>query len=460
VKRIFAAAAVIAAMLLPGVVSAHPLGNFTVNHYARIEPTAHEVRVVYVLDMAEIPTFQEKPNVDDGYAQRRAEQIGANLHLTANSASIPLHVAQTSLTFPVGAGGLDTLRLEATYAADIPEHATIALRDDNDSDRIGWREIVARPGASDIVIENSSVPSSDVTNELRQYPEDLLSSPLNVRQAQFSVAPGASMVTQNGTNSVLDRTRSAFAELANGADLTPAFVLFAVGVALVLGAAHALQPGHGKTVVAAYLVGSRGTPRHALFLGVTVTATHTAGVYALGFVTLFLSQYVLPERLYPVLEVISGLLVVGIGVWLFGARLLTALGLRRAHEHGHDHAHDHDHEHGHEHHHHHHEISWKSLLALGVSGGILPCPEALMVLLITIAAHRVLFGLLLIVSFSTGLAAVLVGFGLLLVYARGLFSGINRSPNALIPRVLPVASAVVIVVAGSVITAQALPQVL
>src|SRR5712691_6473988 len=146
---------------------------------------------------------------------------------------------------------------------------------------------------------------------------------------------------------VFDRTRSAFAELANGAELTPTFILFALGVAVVLGMAHALQPGHGKTVVAAYLVGSRGTAKHALFLGATVTATHTAGVYALGVVTLFLSQYILPERLYPILEIISGLLVVGIGVWLCGRRLLAALGLRltRAHTHDHDHGREHAHEH-------------------------------------------------------------------------------------------------------------------
>src|SRR6185503_10978260 len=116
-----------------------------------------------------------------------------------------------------------------------------------------------------------------------------------------SFVPGAAaarpMLGTSGV-AVFDRTRSAFAELANGAELTPTFVLFALGVAIVLGAAHALQPGHGKTVVAAYLVGSRGTARHALFLGATVTATHTAGVYALGFVTLFLSHFILPERLY------------------------------------------------------------------------------------------------------------------------------------------------------------------
>src|SRR5262249_15730879 len=325
-----------------------------------------------------------------------------------------------------------------------------------------WREVIARSGAAGTSIEHSSVPDADTTNELRSYPEDMLSSPLDVREAHFSFVPGAAaarpLLASTGV-AVLDRTRSAFAELANtSAELTPGFILFALAVAVALGAAHALQPGHGKTVVAAYLVGSRGTPMHALFLGATVTATHTAGVYALGLVTLLLSQYIVPERLYPVLEVISGLLVVGIGAWLFGSRLLAALWPGHA-DHHHHHARDHEHEHDHHHDHEHGPVGLRSLVALGVSGGLLPCPEALMVLLITIAAHRVLFGLLLIVAFSTGLAGVLVGFGLLLVFARSLFLRLKAS-SGLAPRVLPVASAAVIVVAGCVITAQALPQVL
>jgi nickel/cobalt exporter len=527
--RLVAAVAFLAtSLIVPAAASAHPLGNFTVNHYARIEPAADRVRVVYVLDMAEIPAFQEQPRITpdpDAYATQRAEALLQNLHLTLNGTATALRLEQRNLTFPPGAGNLPTLRLEATYAADLnginaSTPVDLTFRDDNDPTRIGWREVIARPTPS-TNLTGSSVAQQDTTDELRHYPEDLLNSPLNVREARltFVPAPAATQAleaTSRGTATqpllpasgvaVLDRTRTAFADLANGAELTPSFILFAIGVALVLGMAHALQPGHGKTVVAAYLFGSRGTARHALFLGATVTATHTAGVYALGVVTLFLSQYILPERLYPVLEVASGLLVVAIGIWLFGQRALTALGLRHAHNatqaddhayaapaHRHTHApsdhahHDHSADHGHTHAAAHHQpaadhpdadaglhshgggqphshtmperVTWKSLLALGVSGGLLPCPEALMVLLITIAAHRVLFGLLLIVSFSTGLAAVLVGFGLLLVYARGLFSRVNLS-SGLLPRLLPVASALVIVIAGGVITAQALPQVL
>lgn len=519
-KRLAVALALIAAWLLPGIASAHPLGNFTVNHYTRIEPAGDRVRLIYVLDMAEIPTFQEKPRTDAGaerYADQRAEEIRQNLHLVLNGQPAMLHLEQRALSFPEGQGGLPTLRLEAVYSAELSADASMPVsltyRDDNDPSRIGWREIVARPGAAGTVVQSSSVPAEDITNELRTYPEDMLTSPVNVREAQLAFVPGAAAarpLLASGGVAVFDRTRSAFAELANGAELTPTFVLFALAVAVVLGMAHALQPGHGKTVVAAYLVGSRGTAKHALFLGATVTLTHTAGVYALGLVTLFLSQYIVPERLYPILEIVSGLLVVAIGVWLFGRRLLSALGLKlsRAHGHDHDHGHDHahghahahphadsaslpersltssaargargpaealppahsDHEHGHTHGHgpgqHTHEmpqqVSWRSLLALGVSGGLLPCPEALMVLLITIAAHRVLFGLLLIVAFSTGLASVLVGFGLLLVFARVWFQKLNVS-SGLVPRVLPVVSALVIVIAGSVITVQALPQVL
>ena len=499
-RGLMAVAAVAALLVAPAAALAHPLGNFTVNHYARIEPRLDGLRIDYVLDEAEIPTFQDKPQIDadaDAFADARTQAIGSNLHVNIDGEPVALRVDSRSMSLAEGAGGLPTLRLEATYSASFvrADHPVqLAVRDDNDPTRIGWREIVASPADDSAALQQSSVPSADVTDGLRAYPDDLLSSPLNVRSAELTLAP-ASVATSprapapDATSALapapgaffaalpsivrvpdgagagaVERARAAFADLANADELTPAFIVFAVGVALVLGAAHALQPGHGKTVVAAYLVGARGTPRHALFLGVTVTATHTAGVYALGLVTLALSQYIVPERLYPLLEVGSGVLVLLIGAWLFGQRLPTAVRLGRGQGHHLHHGHDHTHsvaEHSHEHSHAEvTRVGWRSLLALGISGGLLPCPEALMVLLITIAAHRVLFGLLLIVSFSTGLAAVLVGFGLLLVYARNTFQHLNLSSNSLVPRLLPVASAFVIVVAGCLITAQALPQVL
>jgi ABC-type nickel/cobalt efflux system permease component RcnA len=249
-------------------------------------------------------------------------------------------------------------------------------------------------------------------------------------------------------------------------------VCLALIVAVGLGALHALEPGHGKTVVAAYLVGSRGTPRHALYLGLIVTATHTAGVYLLGAVTLYLSHYVVPERLYPWLGGISGLLITGLGCGLFlrryvGESQAHAHAHRQPHSHCHPHTHAHAHSHGTVHHDHAspHEashaqssveapISCRALLALGVTGGIVPCPAALVVLLSAIALQRVGFGLLLIVAFSVGLAGVLITLGLLMVSARHVMARV-QGEGQLMTRWLPLTSAAVITAFGLAMIAQA-----
>ncbi len=189
----------------------------------------------------------------------------------------------------------------------------------------------------------------------------------------------------------------------------------------------------------AYLVGQRGTPRHAVLLGLIVTATHTVGVFGLGLVTLALSQFIVPERLYPWLNLVSGVLVVAIGASVLRSRWRH----RRGHEHGH--------------HHHEHGPSGRSLLAVGVSGGLLPCPSALVVLLAAISLHRVAFGLLLIVAFSAGLALAITGVGLLAVLAKSVFR--RASFDGRLMRLLPVASAFVILVAGLAMTVRALPKV-
>ena len=204
------------------------------------------------------------------------------------------------------------------------------------------------------------------------------------------------------------------------------------------GAAHALSPGHGKTIVTAYLVGQRGTPKHAALLGLIVTATHTVGVFALGLVTLALSQFIVPDRLYPWLNLVSGLLVVGIG-----ASVLRTRWRRRRHHH--------------HHHHHEHPTSFRSLLAVGVSGGLLPCPSALVVLLAAISLHRVAFGLLLIVAFSAGLALSITGVGLAAVVARSAFR--RATFEGPLVRLLPAASALVILAAGLAMTLRAVPKV-
>jgi ABC-type nickel/cobalt efflux system permease component RcnA len=216
-----------------------------------------------------------------------------------------------------------------------------------------------------------------------------------------------------------------------------------MAAAFGLGAVHALSPGHGKTIVAAYLVGSRGTLRHAAFLGAMVTFTHTASVFLLGFVTLFLSQYVLPEKLFPVMGAISGLSIVWVGATLFFKRLGGS-----GHHHHHHHHHDgHSHSHVPE-----GEITMGSLIALGASGGLVPCPSALVVLLSAISLGRVGLGMLLLVGFSAGLATVLMGVGALVLFAGSLLPASERVTGSRAFRLLPVASAALITCVGVLMT--------
>jgi ABC-type nickel/cobalt efflux system permease component RcnA len=260
------------------------------------------------------------------------------------------------------------------------------------------------------------------------------------------------------------------ADLVTASELILPVLLFALSAAMALGAFHALEPGHGKTVVAAYLVGSRGTAAHAVLLGLTVTASHTAGVYLLGGVALYASRYVMPERLYPWLGIVSGVVIAGLGVALVRRRWRAAShdhdhghghdhhdhdhAHGHAHSHGHGH-HDHDHAHGHDGHHHDHPVSRSALVMLGVTGGIVPCPAAVVVLLSALSLNRVGFGLLLIVAFSAGLAAVLIAIGVLVVCAGRLAARFSAD-GPVIRRWLPLVSSAVITIVGVVITLQAL----
>src|SRR5580658_9606511 len=262
----------------------------------------------------------------------------------------------------------------------------------------------------------------------------------------------------------------ALTRLLHQQQITPWMIVAAIGIAFALGAAHALTPGHGKTIVAAYLVGSRGTLKHAAFLGGMVTLTHTITVFLLGLATLFLFQYVVPQKVTQVLGAISGLSIVAIGGWMLYKRLR---GAAHAHSHNHDHHHDHSHSHGHAHDHHHHDhdhphhehthshgpgghthmpddISWSGLAALGASGGLVPCESALVLLLTAIALRRVGLGLLLLVSFSLGLALVLMAIGILVIYAKNLLP--SSSGGNPFFRWMPVASAAVVMMLGVVMT--------
>ena len=467
-------------MVLPRAGLAHPLGNFSVNRYAGLRLAADGVELRYIVDMAEIPTFQEiqetgivpepdHPSVGP-WASRKAEALREGLTLEVNGHRLALEVASREVIFPPGAGGLPTLKIGIRYRVPLDGHlgstAALYYRDANFPDRAGWKEIVAVAGADAAIIE-ASVPDRDRSNQLADYPTDLLASPPQDVEARLTfrrelappllASPGPRMAARAPAHARLAPNlqatpRSAFTELMTTRPLGIGVALLALVVAAGLGAVHALEPGHGKTVVAAYLVGSRGTAWHALVLGLVVTASHTAGVYLLGAVTLYASRYIVPERLYPWLGVASGLTVAGLGIVLFLRRYGSA-----SRSHGHDHAHDdhHHHAHGHQHHHPGADVSLKELVALGVTGGIVPCPAALVVLLSALALGRLGFGLVLIVAFSVGLAAVLIVIGLLVLHARR-FMARWRGEGVLLTRWLPLTSSVAITGLGLAIAAQAL----
>jgi ABC-type nickel/cobalt efflux system permease component RcnA len=530
--------------------AAHPLGNFTINHYDRISVSSHGIEVFSVLDMAEIPAYQERQNIDansDGavdaaesehYATMKAEQLNGGLTLRVDGHAIPLTATNHELTFPPGQGGLSLLRLTVAYLASLPDGATqstpkVSFEDRNDTEHIGWREIIVRSDGG-VRIDGSSAPSTDRTAELTAYPQDALSSPLDVHSAtfSFSVVAGAAPdpQTQSQANAVSgnpDSSLSRFAGLIARDHLSAGVIAIALLAATAFGAIHALSPGHGKTIVAAYLVGSKGTARHALLLGLTVTVTHTSSVYLLGFIALYLSSYIVPETLYPWLGVASGALIVAMGLALLAGRTrssgivgdlrdrlarhgpassragvlvlaeagalrlgsanaepaLLAIDLAAAtaarsidHEHAQDHGHpgDEAHSHGLGGVHSHtvpfddgEPVTWRRLLGLGIFGGLLPCPSAIVVMLSAISLHRVGFGLVLIVFFSLGLAGVLTGIGFALVYGRRvadrlpLLGRLSSQPagwSGLAIRLFPIGSSMAVVIAGTVVGVRAFGQ--
>jgi len=457
-KRLLLLGLVAGALTLVASAQAHPLGNFTVNRFSRVEPSGNRIYVLYVLDMAEIPTFQAQPTVraegEAAYAARTAAAIGRHLELAADGRRLPLRPLRHVLAFPPGQAGLHTTRLEAVYASPplaSGRSARIAYRDGNYADRIGWKEVVVGQAKS-------------ISDELLAYPKNLLQSPLDVTSAALRVVPGDGSGTppalrdrrtleqRVGVRAVSD---GGFAALIAHDRLTVWFVLASLFLAFFWGAAHAFSPGHGKSIVAAYLVGSRGTARHALLLGLTVTVTHTIGVFALGLITLSLSQFIVPDQLYPWLNLVSALLIVTVGLSVLRWRL-REWRRPRAHHHHHHHGHEHGHSHPHGHSHD-PALGLRRLLGVGISGGIIPCPTALVVLLAAISLHRVGYGLVLILAFSVGLAAAMTGIGLVAVSAKRAFRRVDFERGLI--RLLPAASALVVLALGLAMTIRALPKV-
>jgi ABC-type nickel/cobalt efflux system permease component RcnA len=466
-RTLFAVAAALAmvAALAPAA-SAHPLGNFSINHLTQVRISADRVEALYILDQAEIPTFQERDLSPAQVLERKRTEILAGLRLDVDGKSVPLREQPGArLTFPPGQGGLKLTRVELPLSAAVSDPRHVVFRDETFTDRIGWKAIEVRPGKSTRVRAN--VFAQDPTNGLRAYPKNTLSSPLDQREATLSVSPGGGTVSApepppDYRTTTTDRSGDGFAGVFADAAAGKGVLVLLLLVAFGWGALHALSPGHGKAMVAAYLIGTRGTARHAVGLGAIVTVTHTIGVFMLGFVTLLLSQYILPETLYPWLNLVAGLMVVTVGLGVLRARQRAA---RAHHHHDHGHAH-HDHHHHHDGHHEHGEhghshdvpdrVTWRGLFGMGTAAGLIPCPSALVVLLGAIAQHQVGLGLVLILAFSLGLATTLTGLGIAVVYAKRVLTRV-RLPGRLVTA-LPAASAVLIVGVGVVLTAQSIPK--
>ena len=480
-------------LLAAPIASAHPLGNFTVNRFSRIVLLPGRARVDYVIDMAEIPTFQEMPTIDtngDGsaspqelavWATARASTVVKHLDLSIGGVPVGLQPEGADAQLLPGQGGLNTLRFEGTFEGAAPLQGALAYTDRNFVGRIGWQEIVA-VGAEGAALQTTSAPTTSVSDELRAYPQDLLSSPLSVSSMTANYAPGPSgpapePITSDLANGAVGSARP----LVEGGPFTgllgnhgTPLILLGLILAAAFGAWHALLPGHGKTLMAAYMVGSSSKLRHAVSVGSAVAVMHTASVLSLGLLVLTLEQTFRPEALYPWLGLLSGLVALGLGAYLLISRL-SAWGLARkadtAHD-GHGHAeregddpgHDHGHAHGHSHGPGGHEhllpegapLSSRGILALALAGGILPAPTALVVLLGAIEAHRVAYGLALVLAFSAGLAVALIAVGLGALRAR---EAVSRRLSSTMGRLVPVLSAGAIVGVGVYLTARGAVQI-
>ena len=468
---------------------AHPMGNFSVNHYGRFESVWDGVKLRYVLDLAEIPTFELFQQWGEGAdpkvkAVEQARIWAGNLDIRVDGKRFHALVEKAAITLTEGAGNMQVARIAMELMVE-SAGGTLTYEDRNYQGRSGWKEIVL-PGRAD----RSAALTSYPPDPLVAPPQDLRASftwtaPIAVPPHIESAAPVTAPVPSTAPPAPAAPPAPGtvvrgdyLSQLLHRDEIGWSLTLIGVAVAFGLGALHAMSPGHGKTIVAAYLVGSRGTYRHAAFLGAMVTFTHTASVFLLGFVTLFLSKYVLPEKLFPILGAISGLSIVCVGAMLFIRRLRKHRHHDHAHHHhhNHDHAHDHQHGHGHDHHHHHShhphdhghghghshshvpegEITLGSLIALGASGGLVPCPSALVLLLSAISLGRTGLGMLLLVGFSAGLAAVLMGMGILVLCVGNLLPASQKVTGSRAFRLLPVASAALITCVGLVMTAVSL----
>jgi ABC-type nickel/cobalt efflux system permease component RcnA len=500
------ALALIGVLLAPGLVAAHPLGNFTINHYAGLRVELDRILLDVVIDQAEIPAFQARLAFDvDGDGElSKAEmaagrvsactELSGSLDLRVDGKPLAIELTRAGLSFPPGAGGLSTMRsvcgFEAALATPLGTGSTVGFADHSFGERLGWREIVVAGSGVTLTGAKGELRATSPSDRLTTYPEDLLAQALtdsevavlvrpggpvlatfDIPDAEQVVAPGgvaATPAANAGSSSFPSDDIEGAAEVASAAvpggvgtgdlpsifrtaDLTPLVLLISVLTAAALGAGHALTPGHGKTLMAAYLVGSRGTPVHAAGLGLSVALSHTLGILALAGLVVGAQGVLPPEVVVRTAPLVAAVSIVVIGGWmLLGEARRRQIPRQHAdHDHhdegDHDHQHDpgpsaeHSHgelshgEHSHGGHRHSHlpvpgsTISWRSLFVLGLAGGLIPSASALLILLGSIAAGRPAFGFVLVVAFGLGMAAVMSGIGLALVVARGRLDRVDTS---------------------------------
>jgi nickel/cobalt transporter (NicO) family protein len=539
-RRRMAAAALLAGgliVILPGIALAHPLGNFTVNHYAGIRIEPGQVRLDEVIDEAEIPTFQDRLRIDtdgDGVIsddEANVERLAAcprlvpDLALVVDGVRLDLVVAEAGLSFPPGTAGLSTMRLVCEFRADLPAGVAwpirIGFNDTSHAGRIGWHEVVVT--GSGVTLNAGALPATSISNRLRLYPPALIPHPLDVQDVSFTAAlggvatpfvvpPDALPLTDTAAQAAGDPP--ADSPPADGPDessgpataggpvavvatpapgsspaadagavpggvvgmdigglidsqaITPLVFLAALLAAFLLGAGHALTPGHGKTLMGAYLVGSRGTALHAIALGLAVTVSHTLGIIVLAAIILQ-ARAVAPELFNTVAPVVSGATVIAIGAWLLVGQLRQYRARRQQHEDeptiGQPHRHDALGRHVHAQDEPETEgvagapLGWRSLFVLGLAGGLIPSTNALIILLAAINVDRPAYGLVLVVAFGLGMALVLGGVGLVLVFARGR---LERFPSASslgrLAAYAPLGAACLILALGLWLTSQAI----
>jgi nickel/cobalt transporter (NicO) family protein len=464
----------------PAPAAAHPLGNFTINHLAKIRIERDRVYVHYVLDLAEIPTFaimhasgnQMGAGTRElqAWAQSERATVMAGLGIDAGGTPLTLIPRPAQVTTRPGAGGLPTLYWTDDLSATLPSATNgtsiLQIVDRTYENRIGWK---------DIVVGSQSEP----TRELRHYPSALLGSPRDVRALAVTIsAQGVvlnvadSSSTESATIAGASQIRSnTLSDMLSRGTSSPLWVTITLLVAIGLGALHALEPGHGKTLLAVSLVGARATTKQAVLLAGALTLAHTAGVLALGVALVFAAKWVVPERVYPWITLLSGVVVAFMGGTALARLIRQRRGERHAHhdhEHaraahahraGQEHGHGYAHARGHGHSHAHdgfatgdRPLTFRNVVLIAMSGNIAPCPAALVVLLAALTLHEVGYGLAVVTAFGLGLAAVLTGLGIVLV--RGADWLAKRPSFDRLAAYAPLASASIIAAIGSVMLAQ------